>query len=426
MSLHDVQKKYTQEENYRHTREHVSRARTLLPDAYRTQEFFTVEQEQVFSKSWVCVGYTSQVRTVGSTFLTTVAGQSIFIIRDQNQKLKAFYNVCRHRGSQLLEKDGCYSTIRCPYHSWIYNPSGELLVTPLFKGHDLEQKEESYYQEGSEKLFCKSDYPLLSVKVDTWGCLIFVNLDPKASSLNDWLGDLPQKFARYPLEELELARRATFDVKANWKLIAENFMEYYHLPTIHPELVKVSKVNYHYRYQGSGMYMGFCTSPLSQDPESPFELIPPMIGLDSREATSAMWIHIFPNISLFLLPNHLFTLMLNPKDYGNTIEFTDLLVSPEAKQDPNYPKFVDEVFQYWDRVNRQDFTAVERVQVGLLTKAYAGGRMCERFEEPIHRFQNMLIDRMVGLDRIPKGDQEINDPYFNSQTLKTGESYVRA
>jgi choline monooxygenase len=213
-------------------------------------------------------------------------------------------------------------------------------------------------------------------------------------------------------------------VKANWKLIAENFMEYYHLPTIHPELVRVSKVNLHYRYQGNGMYMGFCTSPLTDDPQSPFELIPPMPGLNEKEAKSAMWIHIFPNISLFLLPNHLFTLLLNPRGTGETLEFTDLLAHPSVRETEKHEEYLQDIFTYWDRVNRQDFEAVQRVQLGITSRAYPGGRMCERFEEPLHRFQNMIIDRMVSKDRIPEGDKEVSDSYFLSQNLKMENSNV--
>ncbi len=377
-----------------------------------------MESEKVYSKSWVCVGYADQVKNTGDTFLCNVAGQDIFVIRDRKKNLRAFYNVCRHRGSQLIQKDGNYDVLRCPYHSWIYDSCGELLTTPLFKGHDVEEVESAYYTEHSEKLFCKQDYPLLNLKVDSWGCFIFVNLDQNACTLKEWLGDLPDRFARYPLEDLILKKRASFEVKANWKLIAENFMEYYHLPTIHPELVKVSKVNLHYRYQGSGMYMGFCTSPLSSDPESPFDKLAAMPGLNLQEAVSAMWIHIFPNISLFLLPNHLFTLLLSPRGVADTVEYTDLLVHPSASLDPQHESYLNEIFQYWDRVNRQDFGAVERVQIGISNKAYLGGRMCERFEEPIHRFQNMVADLMVGKHRIPPGDKENRESYFISQNLK--------
>ncbi len=416
---------YTREETYLATREPVSRARTLLPDAYRTQEFYDLEQDLVFRKGWVCVGYTSQVQEPGLAFLTQVGGQPLFLIRDREKRLHCFYNVCRHRGSRLISEDGKYSAIRCPYHSWTYSTAGCLQGTPYFKGLDLPEKDKKYYDlpnaNGNDLGgFCKSDYGLLEAKVDTWGCFIFVNLDLDAGPLSEWLGDLPQRFPRHPLADLKLIKRKDYEVKANWKLIVENFIEYYHVPYIHPELNRVSKGNDHHRYQGPGMYMGFCTSPLTSDPSSPLESVPVMPGLDATEARSAYWIHIFPNISLFILPNHVFTLMVRPDGVGKSFEHVDLLVHESVAHAESeaeceaYSKNFEQIFQYWDLVNRQDFEAVQRVQQGLAAIPYPGGRMCHRYEEPIHRFQNILIDRMVGKHRIPEGDGELARGYYGT------------
>jgi len=217
---------------------------------------------------------------------------------------------------------------------------------------------------------------------------------------------LPERYHHYPLHELRLYGRKPFEVRANWKLIAENFMEYYHLPWVHPELTTVSGVNEHHRQQGPGMYTGMDTSPLTRNPESPLSAdLPNMPGLDDVENQSAYWIYLFPNLALFLLPNHLFTLLLRPEGVGMTIESADLLVHPSLFDAPEATAKCDAIFTYWDMVNRQDAAAVERVQVGLSAKAYPGGRMCYRFEEPIHRFQNMVIDRMIGIQRVPGGDE---------------------
>jgi phenylpropionate dioxygenase-like ring-hydroxylating dioxygenase large terminal subunit len=413
--LHD----FTEEKTYAATRIPVGQAQTLIPDAYRSQDFFNLEASLVFEKSWVCVGYTSQVKEIGSTLLSTVAGQAIFVIRDRDQQLRCFYNVCRHRGSQLLAEEGRVDMIRCPYHSWTYSTSGTLMGTPYFKGTDLPECEKKYYQDSVSHHFCKKDYSLLSVNIDTWGCLIFVNLDPQARPLQEWLGDLPERYARYPLSDLELFNRKTYEVQSNWKLIAENFMEYYHVPFIHPELNRVSKGNHHYRRQGTGMYMGFCTSPLTKDPKSPFDAVTPMPGINSIEAEAAYWIHIFPNVSLFLLPNHLFTLILKPSGPNLTIEHTDLLVHPSALAQEGNRSHFEEIFMYWDHVNRQDFEAVQKVQIGISSKAYPGGRLCERYEEPIHRFQNMLIDRMIGLNRIPLGDHPVEHTLLQKIQVNT-------
>src|SRR4051812_14295092 len=137
---------FTSEETYRLTRIPVQLAHTLNPDAYRTEAFYKLEQDRVWAKSWVCVGYTSQLREAGDTIVTTVAGQPIFVIKDKKGEVRAFYNVCRHRGSRLLDAE-CKpkDVIRCPYHAWGYAFDGKLLGTPYFKGLDVPEAEKAFY-----------------------------------------------------------------------------------------------------------------------------------------------------------------------------------------------------------------------------------------------------------------------------------------
>ncbi len=401
---------YTREQTYRATRLPVDRATTLVPDAYRSQTFYEVEQDRVFSKGWVCAGYTSQVREPGQTFLTEVAGQSLIVTRDRAGRLRAFYNVCRHRGSRLLTEDGEYKVIRCPYHAWGYALDGRCLGTPYFEGLNVPEARRAAFDTSEAKEFRKEDYSLLQVRVESWSCFVFVNLDPDARPLPEWLGDLPQRFARFPLGELRLVGRKRYQINANWKLIAENFMEYYHLPWVHPELCTVSGFDDHYRFQGPGMYTGMVTSPLSRNPAAVDMDLPPMPGLNATEAQTAYWIMIFPNIALFLLPNHLFTLLFRPDGPTRSRECADMLVHPDVLATPGAERKIAAIHDFWGMVNGQDIEAVERVQQGLLNRAYPGGRMCFRFEEPVHRFQNMVIGLMTGKLRIRPGDPEERMP----------------
>jgi choline monooxygenase len=407
---------YLREETYSATRLPVERASTLIPAAYRCAEFHALEQERVWARGWVCVGYTSQVRDPGDTFIATVAGQPLLLTRDKSGRLRAFYNVCRHRGSQLVAQEGKHDVIRCPYHSWGYGLDGRLLGAPYFKGLDVPQEHQDHFEPCTARDFRKEDYGLLPVAVDSWGCFVFVHLAAQPAPLAEWLGDLPERFARHPLHELQLVRRRPFTIHANWKLVAENFMEYYHLPWVHPELCNISGFKDHYRYQGPGMYAGMRTTPLSTDPNTVTFELPTMPGLNATEAQSAYWILLFPNLALFLLPNHLFTLLYHADGAGQTLESADMLVHPGALAVPDAQAKIDAILSFWGMVNLQDIAAVERVQKGLQAQAYPGGRMCFRFEEPIHRFQNMVIDRMTGVQHIPAGDagEESAIPAFRS------------
>ena len=204
---------------------------------------------------------------------------------------------------------------------------------------------------------------------------------------------------------------ARYRIRANWKLIAENFMEYYHLPFGHPELCNVSGFDNHYRYQGPGMYTGMATIPLSSDPSTvSFEGLPLLEGLNDTESQSAYFVLLFPNIAYWMFPHHLVTLLFWPLDEQHTLEHMDLLVHPNARKSANADDAFDRVMKFWWYVNDQDVRLVENVQAGLQSMAYPGGRMCFRFEEPIHRFQNMLADLMTGRDRVPPGDASEEAP----------------
>src|SRR5262245_27620388 len=177
---------YIREETYAAIRRSVDVAETLPPDAYRSEEFFALERERVFATSWVPVGCTAELREPGDVLVTEVAGRSLFVVRNRAGELRAFYNVCRHRGTRLLAHGECSVKrfIRCPYHSWAYDLDGACIGTPLFEGSDIpDDQREVFYMNGARALD-KADYGLLKVKVDSWGPLVFVNLDGEAGPLS--------------------------------------------------------------------------------------------------------------------------------------------------------------------------------------------------------------------------------------------------
>ena len=411
---------FTREETYAATRRPVHLAQTLTPDAYTSAEFFAVEREQVFGRSWVAVGCSAQVREPGDVLVTAVAGRSIFVVRNRDGKLRAFYNACRHRGTQLLKPEECRVKrfIRCPYHSWAYDLDGACVGTPLFTGSDIPPDQQAVFDMEDVKGFDRADYGLLKISVDSWGPLVFVNLDPNAAPLHEDLGDLPARTAGHRLEEWEIARVADYEIAANYKLIGENFMEYYHLPWVHPGLVKVSPIEAHHRWQGTGMYAGFCTSPIAQDTEAGGwgGGLPPLRGLDESDAVSARFIWLFPNVAINILPNHLFIILARPTSPRATHETTYLLTHRESTAGGDGGQAIEQLASFWDSVNREDIDIVERVQRGLDTTPFPGGRLCYRFEESLHRFQNMVIDRMVGVRRIPPGDDVESAPMFSRTT----------
>jgi choline monooxygenase len=163
------------------------------------------------------------------------------------------------------------------------------------------------------------------------------------------------------------------------------------------------------------MYVGFCTSPIAANTEDGgWQGLPALASLDADDAVSARFVWLFPNVAINALPNHTFLMLTRPTAPGQTKEVTYLLSHPESIEaaGASLDHDVDALLAFWDEVNREDIGIVERVQLGLADPAYTGGRMCYRFEEPVHRFQNMVVDRVLGIRRIPPGDAEPMQPMF--------------
>ncbi len=400
---------FGQESTYRATRLPVDLASTLIPDAYTSAEFHALEQERVFGTAWVPVCVTDEVREPGAFVVVEVGGRSLIVCRNRDGALRAHHNVCRHRGSRLVSGPGRVERFfQCPYHAWAYDLDGTCLGTPLFTPEaGIPEEQHGMFDMSEVKAFDRADHGLHPARAAEWGCLVFVCLDASAPELGDELGDLPGRLDGYRLSEHRLVRSVEYTIGANWKLVAENFMEYYHLPWVHPGLVKVSPMSAHHRWQGAGMYMGFCTSPIaSNTEEGGWQGLPAMTGLDADDAESARFAWVFPSVAVNALPNHTFLLLTRPLSADTTAEVAYLLVPPESQTLPEADGAVEELLAFWDGVNREDIAIVERVQRGLADPAYTGGRMCYRFEEPVHRFQNMVIDRMLGIRRVPSGDPD--------------------
>ncbi len=382
------------------TRRPVHEAHALPADCYVDREFYAEEQDRVFATSWVCVGVHGELDAPGSAIVRTVAGRSVIVTRNSAGDLRAFLNSCRHRGTQLLGDDCTLgSTIRCPYHRWGYDRDGALVSTPQFADAGVDG-------------FDVDDYGLTSVRVEAWQCLLFVSLSDDVAPIGQWFGDLDARLAGYRLDDWRAHLTQTLHIDANWKLVSENFQEYYHLHWVHPELSKVSRVQNHYRYQGAGMYCGQTTTPMSTDERGDWSTMPPAEGLDHSNLASGRFIALFPNVLLSVLPNHVFVMRLEPLAPGLTREICTWLLPPSN------PHVSDDDFattrDFWLDVNYEDFDIVQRGQLGLTTGGYTPGRLSPRFEEPLHRFHNMLADRFTGVARIPSGDQSDDQPLYGT------------
>src|SRR5262249_50539252 len=203
--------------------EKIERAKTLPSHLYVEAATLEQERRKVFHRTWQLIGNLAQLPEVGSYLTAEVAGEPIVVVRGKDEQLRAFFNVCRHRAGPVATGAGCRQSLQCAYHGWTYALTGELIGTPFFEG--VEE-------------FNRSDFGLVPVRLETWEQFLFVNLDAKAPPLSEFLGDLPQQIRKFEVSKMKFVERRDYLIDCNWKVYVDNYLEGYHLPMVHPGLMR--------------------------------------------------------------------------------------------------------------------------------------------------------------------------------------------
>jgi Rieske 2Fe-2S family protein len=358
-----------------------------LPGAYYTDpSIFAAEQAVIFERMWLCVARGEEVGTPGAFRTSRVGRESVLVTRSSDGAARAFLNVCRHRGAQLCaEESGTVKrTFRCMYHAWSYDLDGRLVAAPnLVKMPDIDRVE----------------YGLHPVHVREWLGYVWVCLADQPPSFADdvqgacaeRLGDL-EAIDRYAMDSLTVGRRIRYDVRANWKLIIENFMECYHCATIHPELVHVLPEfagGYAAQYYvGHGAEFGADVQGFTVDGGAG----QPAITSLAREQDRRYYaITIKPQVFVNLVPDHVIVHRMYPLAVDRTIVECDWLFRPDVVDSGADLSRSVELF---DRVNRQDFEACERCQPGMSSRAYVNGGVLVPSEHHIGVFHRWVRDRL--------------------------------
>jgi Rieske 2Fe-2S family protein len=352
-------------------------ARTLPAGYYVSQEQFAREMQGLFSTMWICAGRTEQVERPGQFFLREILGESIVITRNAAGRVNAFYNVCRHRGTRLCTAhEGTFAgAIQCPYHAWTYDLDGRLIGAP-------HMDEVPHFQ--------KSEYPLHRVHADVWDGHIFINLSEAPRPLAEQLGPLPAKFRPWRMADLRLGHRVVYDVRANWKLVIQNYNECLHCPNLHPALNKLS----HYlsgeneplqgSFMGGRMDLRPGVDTLSMDGTCPRAFLP---GLDAEDVRRVYYYAIFPNMLLSLHPDYMLVHTLWPVAPDRTINICEWHFHPEELARPGFS--AADAVDFWDLTNRQDWHVCELSQAGIASRAYTPGPYSNR-EDLLYAFDRMI------------------------------------
>ena len=344
----------------------VAGAKTLPQRYFISPEVFAQELEKIFSRQWILAGHQSQIARPGDYFVSEVSGESLIVVRDKRGEIHGFYNVCRHRGSRLIEnRNGQLSAaIQCPYHAWTYAFDGRLIGAPHMD--DVPG-------------FNKTEYSLHPVNVGLWEGFIFVNLaDASAQrggyiSLNEWFVPLTGKFSRWNLPALRPAKRIEYDVRANWKLIFQNYSECYHCPGVHPELSKISPYDSSENDLTEGPFLGGLMRIASDKSltMSGRTCALPVGDFGNEDFRFVFYYSIFPNMLLSLHPDYVMVHQLQPQSPARTLILCDWFFHPEAFERQDFRP--EDAIEFWDMVNRQDWHVCELSQQGIASRGYQPG-----------------------------------------------------
>jgi len=345
-------------------------AQTMPGRYYTAPEILAEEQEKIFARHWISIGRSTDFAGPGAYRLVDIAGESLIVLREQHGVLRAFYNICRHRGTRLCTTiSGKLSeTIQCPYHAWTYALDGRLIGAP----HMNEV-------EGFEK----RDYPLHAAALAEWEGFVFVTLAADPPPFAASFAPLLERFRRYQLPRLRTVRRIEYEVHANWKLIMQNYSECLHCPTIHPELSTklpyTSGANDLVEGPFLGGYMEI-KAPNQSATMTGQACGLPLGELSADDQRRAFYYTLFPTMMLSLHPDYAVYYTVWPVGPAESRVVCEWLVHPDSPASPGYN--IADAEEFWDRTNRQDWDICERSQLGVASRRYAPGPYSPRESVP--------------------------------------------
>jgi Rieske 2Fe-2S family protein len=368
----------------------VSLQHSLPSSWYRSNEVFRAEKERIFCREWQAVCRVEELPNPGDYRVLDVVGESILLVRNREGSLRAFYNVCRHRGSRLCRTPEQSAALQvalpggisagrivCPYHQWAYDLNGALVAAPHLSGAG----------------FNKQDFHLYPVGVDSWGGFIYVHLTPaEAQPLSAQLGGIPDRLQRYPLAQLRIGATKQYTVAANWKIVCENYNECYHCGGVHPELCALVPS---FREAG-GADLDWSRGIAHRDGAYTFTQTGttarrPFPGLNADEQVRHKGELVYPNLFLSVACDHVAAFLLQPRGAELTDITCHFLFETHEIEKPSFDP--SDAVDFWDLVNRQDWAVCEGVQQGIRSRVHLQG-----FYAPMEDW-NLDIRRYV-TDRI--------------------------
>ncbi len=363
---------------------------TLPGRYYYAPEIYARELGHIWGEMWVCVERVEALPNAGDFLTTTVGDENLLLLRGRDERLRAFYNVCRHRGAQVCTAaSGNTNALTCAYHAWSYGLDGRLQGAPNIAGFGT---------------FPRDEFGLIPVALEEWQGLIWVNLanDPPPlreqldPSIVERFGGL-EPFARYDMGALRLGKRLTYEVAANWKLVVENFMECYHCAPMHPELCELLPGFYNsMSYQGipgEGTAFAEGVQQFSMSGRGNRRRLPGLLDQDDRQYFG---LTLSPNVLLSLLPDHVILHTVHPRGPAHSLVTCDWLFAADVVAGGDFEP--SDTVAIFDVVNRQDWVVCEQTQRSMHSRAFVRGGVYVPSEHHLRAFNELVLERLGGPD----------------------------
>ncbi len=372
----------------------IHKANGLPNELYVDQNYLIFERKQLFENKWVVVGVGSSLPKVGDAKPFDLLGIPLIILRDNNNEIRVFHNVCSHRGYKLLNKPcKLKNVIRCPYHSWSYNLSGNLVATPHLGGMNKHQV----------KGFNKSNSNLKEVRSYVWLDMIFINISGKAESFETYIKPLKKRWEKFwPEEDQKLIKYSKdysyflLKAKCNWKFAIENYCESYHLPWVHPGLNSYSKIDDHYHIQGLPNRFAGQGTMVYNPKFKGTKKFPCFPSWPKSKEKIAEYIALFPNVMLGIHKDHYYAYWLEPISLSFTLEHMEIYyVGEKAANSKEFKSLRRQNYKLWHSIQSEDLNIIEGMQEGRNSPSYNGGNFSPVMDNPTHHFHKWVVENVA-------------------------------
>ena len=348
----------------------ISQAWTLPSHLYTDPAVLASEKEKILARTWQVIGHHDQVAKPGDYFTADLIGEPLLMVRGNDGVLRGFYNVCRHRAGPPAEGCGSRKLFRCGYHGWTYGLDGKLISATEITG-----------VEG----FRAEDFALAPVRTEEWFNLVFVNLDGNARPLLECLGDLPRQAEKFDFAAMKLVERRTYDMKCNWKTYVDNYLEGYHLPSVHPGLNRELDFNAYVIEPYLTHVRQFSPIRGAQPGDTT-----PRRYQETGEGLTTDYFWTFPNWMLNCYPDNVSLNIVLPLEAARTVAIFEWYL-PEKDLDREAAKASVE---FSHQIQMEDVGICEAVQRNLSSRSYSRGRFSVTQEKGVHAFHRMYADAM--------------------------------